>query len=210
MWFLKKSHKKNITKSKAIFLIAFGLTLYFFPLFFRVINNFIYQLHIRVNQETKAAEMKGPIYISSEFIHYNIVVSNYPTRLIIPSIYLDLRVKPARIINGVWETDNDSVNYGLGSALPGIVGNSVFFAHARAGLFLPLININQNDPISVQTKDGQWVTYFVVEKKEVRPDKIEVIGPTPDKTLTLFTCSGFAESKRLIIIAKQSNSVVEY
>jgi len=27
--------------------------------------------------------------------------------------------------------------------------------------------------------------------------------PTPDETLTLYTCSGFADSKRLIVTAKR-------
>ena len=48
-----------------------------------------------------------------------------------------------------------------------------------------------------------WFNYTVSEIKEVIPSQIEVIAPTPDETLTLYTCSGFGDSMRLIVIAKR-------
>lgn len=131
------------------------------------------------------------------------VLGDYPIKLVIPSVKIDLIVKPSKVINGVWEIHEDSAGYGLGSALPGRKGNSVIFAHARKNFFLPLVKINKNDLISVQTKDGRWYSYVVVEKKEVNSTQVEVIAPTNDKTLTLFTCSGFIDSKRLIVVAKE-------
>lgn len=103
--------------------------------------------------------------------------------------------------NGYCWSD-EVAGYGLGSALPGRSGNSVIFAHAKKNLFLPLRNIKINDLIYVVTENNHWYSYAVIEKREVFPNQVEVIASTDDKILTLFTCSGFADTKRLIVRAK--------
>ena len=111
-------------------------------------------------------------------------------------------MKPAKVVKGKWEVFEDSAAFGLGSTEPGKAGNTVIFAHARKGLFLPLRDIKNSDKVYVMTKD-KWFAYEVKEIREVYPKQIEVIAPTTDETLTLYTCSGFADSKRLIVIAKR-------
>lgn len=127
-----------------------------------------------------------------------------PIQIIIPSVEIDIPVKEAKIIKGYWQTFSDSAGFGEGSAYPGEIGNQVIFAHARKGLFLNLKNIKEKDKIYVLTKE-RWHVYETREIKEVLPDQIEVIAPTPDETLTLYTCTGFADQKRLIVIAKPSS-----
>lgn len=130
------------------------------------------------------------------------VIGDYPVRIIIPQLKIDLAIEPSKVVDGFWEIHNDVANFGVGSSLPDENGNTVIFAHAKKKQFGPLRAIKKDYEISVQTKNGLWYTYKVVEKKEVRPYNVEVIAPTQDKTLTLFTCSGFADSKRLIVVAK--------
>ena len=125
-----------------------------------------------------------------------------PERIMIPQLSLDLEVKKANIVNGYWEVFEDKAGWGMGSGIPGQVGNQVIFAHAREGLFLPLQSIKEGTKLYVLTKNG-WFGYEVRDIKEVYPNQIEVIGETADETLTLYTCSGFADSKRLIVIAKR-------
>lgn len=127
---------------------------------------------------------------------------NPPVRIIIPSLSVDLEVETAPIVKGYWKVFPDKAGFGQGSAFPGQKGNQVIFAHAREGLFLPLKEIKEEDEIYVLTDNG-WFFYEVREIKTVLPEQIEVIAPTDDETLTLFTCSGFADTKRLIIVAKR-------
>ena len=89
----------------------------------------------------------------------------------------------------------------MGSASPGDAGNTVIFAHARDELFGPIRELKKDDAIYVLTKNS-WHKYTVLETKFVEPKDVEVIAPTTDETLTLYTCSGFLDSKRLIVIAK--------
>jgi len=155
--------------------------------------------------------------------------ANLPTRLIIPGLSIDLRVRPSKVVGGYWEVFLDMAGWGEGSGVPGKPGNQVIFAHAREGLFLPLKEVEEGMKIYVLSEDsldlstlpedfaqayreetGQeevrssnWYSYEIVEIKEVYPNQTEVIEPTDDETLTLYTCSGFNDTKRLIVVAKR-------
>ena len=124
-----------------------------------------------------------------------------PQRVIIPDLAIDLEVEKAEVVGGYWEVFADSAAWGTGSGLPGEAGNQVIFAHAREGLFLPLRSIEVGQKVYVLNED-EWYKYEVYEIKEVYPNQVEVIAPTEDETLTLYTCSGYQDSKRLIVIAK--------
>jgi len=124
-----------------------------------------------------------------------------PTRIIIPRLNINLPVFHAKVIDGFWETTLEGASHGEGTANPGQSGNCVIFAHARVGLFLPLRNIQKNDEIYMLTKN-RWYQYKVEEIKHVFPNELEVISPTKDETLTLYTCTGFSDNQRLIVIAK--------
>lgn len=130
------------------------------------------------------------------------VTVGIPTRVIIPKVSIDLPVKYSRIVRGYWEVFPDTAAWGEGSGLPGSVGNQVIFAHAREGLFLPLKGVSVGDRVYVTTEDD-WFSYEVKEITEVFPDQKEVIMPTTDETLTLYTCTGFEDAKRLIVVAKR-------
>ena len=125
-----------------------------------------------------------------------------PKKIIIPSVSIDVEVKKAQIIAGFWEVFSESAGWGMGSGIPGEIGNQVIFAHAREGLFLPLQSIKVGSRIYLLTEE-KWFTYEVHEIKEVYPRQTEVIRPTDEETLTLYTCSGFRDSKRLIVLAKR-------
>src|SRR3990172_1164395 len=151
-----------------------------------------------------------------------------PKRIVIPELSIDLSIKKAQIKGGYWEVFPDAAGWGEGSGLPNEAGNQVIFAHAREGLFLPLREVKQGMRIYVMNESevdlstlpsevasafqdkGQenirtssWYSYEVVDIKEVYPNQTEVIKPTDDETLTLYTCSGFADSQSLIVFSKK-------
>jgi LPXTG-site transpeptidase (sortase) family protein len=130
------------------------------------------------------------------------VEENPPTRVVIPDVGIDLPVKKALIVDGYWEVFGDMAGWGEGTSSPGQAGNQVIFAHARRGLFLPLKNIKAGVKIEVYSGENKYL-YEVKEIKEVLPSQIEVIEPTEDETLTLYTCSGYSDAKRLIVVAKR-------
>lgn len=141
----------------------------------------------------------GPIHINDTLLTHT-TPAQPPQRIIIPSVSIDLVVKEARLVNGYWETSETTASHGLGSAYPGQNGNVVIFAHARDGLFAPIRTLKNDARVYVLTND-RWHEYRVKSIRTVAPNETQVIGQTDTETLTLFTCTGFLDSKRLVVTA---------
>jgi LPXTG-site transpeptidase (sortase) family protein len=141
------------------------------------------------------------IHIGSQLLPAK-TASQFPERIIIPSQKINLKVVEAPVINGYWEISKTNASHGVGSVNPGEIGNTVIFAHAKEGLFLSLKDIKVNDEIIILTKD-KWYRYNIKVVKDVSLDQAEVIAPTKDEILTLYTCSGFLDSKRRVVQAKR-------
>lgn len=157
---------------------------------------------VKPPRETSSQTFESEPVSVSGFGEQEIDPKDLPERIILPSQKIDLQVKESKIINGYWEVFDDVAAWGEDSGIPGSVGNQVVFAHAREGLFLPLKEAKIGEKIYIFTKE-KWFVYEIKEIKEVFPNQKEVIEPTLDETLTLYTCSGFNDSKRLIIVAKR-------
>jgi LPXTG-site transpeptidase (sortase) family protein len=151
---------------------------------------------------TSAQIDDGPIRADKTFTISDYKEEELPVKIVIPSLSLDLPITPAKVVNNTWETSETNASFGLGSTAPGKIGNTVIFAHARTGLFGDLRKLKKDDVIYVFTK-GDWYSYKAEEFKEVLPSAIEVIAPTSTETLTLYTCSGYADTKRLVVHAKR-------
>lgn len=202
---LVKAHRQLL----GILLFVLGLVIFLSPT--------IYKKYISIKSEeirkakgllprqvSPSGEMieTGPVKINKAYLTESFSLADLPKRIIIPSRQIDLPVKAAKVVNGTWELSQDSASFGLGSATPGGPGNTVIFAHAKWKLFRPLRTIKKGAKVYVLTAED-WYVYEVERIKTVLPSQVEVIGPTEDDTLTLFTCTGFADAKRLIVIAKR-------
>jgi sortase (surface protein transpeptidase) len=78
-----------------------------------------------------------------------------------------------------------------GSALPGELGNSYFYAHARRGMFLALWNAREGDEVVVITPDARELHYVVREvHPRVDPADVSWAAPTSAERLTLQTSTG--------------------
>lgn len=144
----------------------------------------------------------GPIIAEKPLLEGLVIEEKLPVRIVAPSLSLDLEIKPARVVEGRWEVFEKYASFGTGSGLPGEKGNSVVFAHARNGLFGSLKNIKLGDKVYIFTQNS-WFTYGVKDIKTVSPNDISVIKGSDGYLLTLYTCSGFADTKRLIVTAEK-------
>lgn len=163
------------------------------------------QLQNSVVKKVKTSATTEQILMGKGFIQPE--SSEKPLRIIIPRIHLDVPIVESLVVDGSWVVSENSANHGLGSAYPGQKGNMVIFAHARENLFLPLRDILPSDEIYVLT-DKSWYIYKVAYITYVFPEQTEVINPTKEEQLTLFTCSGFDDEKRLIVIGKREKKLV--
>jgi LPXTG-site transpeptidase (sortase) family protein len=139
-------------------------------------------------------------------------------RLRIPSVDIDAPV----VVRGLDETgkmltpDNayDTAWYEFTSR-PGSDGNAVFSGHVDwhtvgAAVFWNLKDLEQGDIIEVEMEDGAKYTYSVNTKiaYDAATAPVDaIVGPTPDQTITLITCTGTFSSashqydQRLVVTA---------
>lgn len=122
-----------------------------------------------------------------------------PIKLSIESISLS---SPISTTKDIWAYPEDSLVYLKNSAKPGQKGNTVIYGHNFKSLLGNLNDTKLGDKISIQLSNGNIISYTITNKYNVTPDQTHILNPTQDNRLTLFTCSGFLDSKRLVVVAK--------
>lgn len=128
-----------------------------------------------------------------------------PTRLTISSSGIDLPIYGAEIIDNKWQITTQGISYLSTSPLPGQQGNSVMYGHNWANLLGSLKKVKTGDTIEVKNSDGAVYKYVVHFISVVTPDESHIYGNTADYRLTLYTCTGFLDSKRLVVTAILEN-----
>jgi LPXTG-site transpeptidase (sortase) family protein len=122
-----------------------------------------------------------------------------PIKLSIESINLN---SPISSTKDTWVYPENSLVYLQNSAKPGAEGNTVIYGHNFKSLLGNLNDTKLGDKINIQLSNGEVISYTITNKYNVTPDQTHILNPTQDNRLTLFTCSGFLDSKRLVVIAK--------
>ena len=128
-------------------------------------------------------------------------ITHVPSSLYIPLLAKTLRVYPSSIKNGEWETTDKGVSYLTTSGIPGRNGNAVFYGHNFPALLGDLGNLQVGSVIILQNVDGTSFKYTVIEKKIVKPSDTGILASTPDSRITVYTCTGFLDSERLVVVA---------
>ena len=131
-----------------------------------------------------------------------ITEEDLPEKIIISKVGIDLFVSSAKVVKNNWEVSTEGASYLLGSAIPGKESNVVIYGHNKNHLFGPIRWLEKDEEIKIINKKGEEFIYKIVETKTVSPETIEVLAPTQDATLTLYTCTGLLDRKRFIVIAK--------
>lgn len=128
-----------------------------------------------------------------------------PSQIIIPSLKIDLPVAPGKVIDDVWEISDTGASYLLGSGIPGKPGNMVIYGHNKRKLFGPILWIKKGAEIKIENKKGETFNYLVEETKTVLPTHVEVLMPTENSMVTIYTCTGFMDTKRFVVTATLKN-----
>lgn len=125
-----------------------------------------------------------------------------PTRMIIESANISVQIEEATIKNNRWPTSHSGVSYLSTSAVPGQKGNSVFYGHNWSGILGDLPKVVPGNIIRIDMSDGS-VRQFIVEYTDtVEPSLTAIINQTSDSRITIYTCTGFLDSKRFVVVAK--------
>lgn len=124
-----------------------------------------------------------------------------PVAIKIPSINKELEIVPAEIINNRWESTKKGVSYLATSPIPGETGNSILYGHNYPNILKDLTKVKVGDEITIVFENGGERKFEVHFTQEVGPNQSSILNPTDDKRITLYTCSGFFDSKRFVVTA---------
>jgi len=125
-----------------------------------------------------------------------------PEKVVVSRINIDLPVFPGKVVNNQWVIAETGVSYLAGTGIPGRSGNVVIYGHNKKNLFGPIRWLQKDDQIKIVNRKKEAFVYKVTETKTVTPQEIEVLMPSEDPILTLYTCDGFLDKERFVVVAK--------
>lgn len=129
-------------------------------------------------------------------------LETYPQRLLISAIDLDLPVFKVRLKDGQWPVSENGVSYLIDSGSLGQAGKAIFYGHNRTQLLGSLKLVREKDLIEIKDAEGVVWPYEVMQILTVSPQEIEVLKATEEPTLVVYTCAGFLDRQRLVVLAK--------
>ncbi len=175
-------------KTKLIYFLAVVISILLFSkALFEIYKRYVFVSEPVQAQVVKSDRGKGPIE---------------PVLLKINSIDINTQVTS---VKDTWAYPDDSVVFLKNTPLPGNKGNSVIYGHNYKGLFGELNKVMLGDLVEITLSDGTVRSFKITQKYTVTPDQTHILGQTKDTRLTLFTCTGFLDSKRLVVIGKFVN-----
>ncbi len=134
------------------------------------------------------------------------------TRLVIPTMDLDIPVIVSPIVNQTWQVEDlgkDFVGHLEGTASPGDPSNVVLAGHVTIaqnvyGPFAGLGKLEPGDSIILYVGDQPY-TYIVDHRQLVDRTDVHVAYPTDTAQVTLITCSNWSDElrayqQRLIVV----------
>ncbi len=121
--------------------------------------------------------------------------------LIVEKIGIDLVITPTSMADSNDESNFLGVSYLSSTPEPGDTGNSILYGHNWKSLLGRLSELTVDDTIVVRW-DSSLRTFRVKEKKIVAANDTSILENTENAQITLYTCTGFLDSKRLVIVAE--------
>jgi sortase (surface protein transpeptidase) len=88
-----------------------------------------------------------------------------------------LDISDGEVVDDRWSISDTGVSYLTSSVVPGTAGNSVMYGHNKGDILggLPM---------------------------QIKPTQVEILNQSDDTRLTIYTCSGFLDTARFVVVGK--------
>lgn len=130
-----------------------------------------------------------------------------PASIQIPSASISLPISETNIENGYWQISPDGVSHLATSGYIGVNGNIILYGHNTNERLGYLHKVNVGDIIFLKSENGKSFTYVVYSIQTVEPTALNKLSEYKGQTLTIYTCTGFADLKRLLVKAERQDLV---
>lgn len=124
-----------------------------------------------------------------------------PISISIPDLKINAAIYPGAINNYKWDYSTQGISYLTSTPLPGSPGNSVMYGHNWPNLLGNLKKAKPGMDLSITFSDQTVKRFIIMATAVVSANQIDVINPSTDIHLTLFTCTGFLDRDRLVVTA---------
>lgn len=124
-----------------------------------------------------------------------------PVAITIKQVKINLALYPATIQNNQWPTTTKGISYLASSPIPGQKGNSIIYGHNWKSLFGPLQNTKPGDEVEITYKDSSKKKFTMLYTSIVSPEQVNILQPSKDTRITMYTCTGFLDSQRFVAVA---------
>lgn len=131
--------------------------------------------------------------------------TNRPVEIVIDKVHVDLPVLETVIANNTWQIADDGISHLTESARPGEDGTIIVYGHNTNDRFGPLLWLSVGDKVTLVTTDEKKYTYKIQKIVTVDPSDTKILTSQKGSTLILYTCTGFADLKRYVLIAKPTS-----
>ena len=123
-----------------------------------------------------------------------------PLLLSIAAVNVNLHIEETAIRNNTWGISTKGASHLAISANPGEQGPIILYGHNTNDRLGPIRWLTTGKTIDIKTADGKTYSYTIKKLLEVDPKQTDVFNQKTE-TLILYTCSGFADLKRFVVIA---------
>jgi len=137
---------------------------------------------------------------ASAFEGFAAVRPTLPQRVKIGEV-VDAPVEWGVIAKGDWTISPDSITYLTTSARPGERGNIILYGHNKKKILAGLHNVVLGDLMEITSENGKTYAYLVSSIQTVDPDAVSLLETDGKEMVTIYTCTGFLDSKRLVVQA---------
>lgn len=124
-----------------------------------------------------------------------------PKQIMIDDLNIELPLIRAKVEGDKWETTHNGASYLSSSPIPGNTGNSIVYGHNWTRLFGNLVYAKPGQAIKIAFDDGSVRRFVIKETSTVLPTASNILDSSTDKRITLYTCTGFLDSKRFVVVA---------
>lgn len=125
-----------------------------------------------------------------------------PTEIIIKDLSLDLPILPAKLEKGKWEATSKGISWLSSSPIPGTKGNSILYGHNWPNILGNITKLKPGQVIKIKFADGSIKLFVIDSTVSVSPNEVSILAPSKTSQITLYTCSGFLDNKRFVVVAK--------
>lgn len=132
-----------------------------------------------------------------------------PVGLSIQDIGIYSAIISAQKSGSNWETTDSGISYLSSSSIPGEIGNSILYGHNWKSILGNLYKARPGQRIEIVYSNNEKRSFIINTIQVVSPDQASVLKNTNDKRITLYTCTGFLDQKRLVVVAMLEESLAK-